>query len=436
MNKLDFVKKGMLGSKYLAEGCEFKKNNDNFKLVATSNKKYEPFLGQLHSESVWNLISESSVTAGVKHNETYGLLLDHFKSGQTIFNKDTNILLKKGEYVIFQSPNSIYLKEPKSIRVTNSVRTGSSRRHGKSSFGYGTSKSVGETKEVIKNIDIGQIIITNKRFIYSGQKRNIDVNISQITGISPHPGGFKLQRKSKQKPEYFTNVNSFVFNYTFNGDTYFYIMDGQIIKAMIEGGLNKTPQTSKLQKLASQKQIESKNEMTSYSLDDFVFKASDNWKVIKNEETSDGFALERIDGKYRAEINISKSYITLNGDEYGKKVKELFDKEGFSLLGSEEIISNGIKLVNISFVNDIGGKSVEFDVAYFFSDEYHYSLYFKNDQSNAAAKDDYEKILRSLKLKDDVKGSDVKPKANFCPNCGIHIEHDGNFCQNCGFKLV
>ena len=312
MNKLDFVKKGMLGSKYLADGCEFKKDKNNFKLVSTSNVKYQPFLGQSHSESVWNLISESSVTSGAKHNETYGLLLDHFKSGHSVFNNNTNILLKKGENVIFQSSNNIYLKEPKSIRVTNSVHTGTSRRHGKSSFGYGASRSVGETKEVIKDIDIGQIIITNKRFVFSGQKRNIDVNISQITGVTPYSDGFKLQRKSKQKPEYFTNVDSFVFNYNFKGDTYFYIMDGQIIKAMIEGGLNKTPQTSELQKLASQKQIESKNEMTSYSLDDFVFRASDNWKMIKNEKTSDGFALERIDGKYRAEISLSKSYITLN----------------------------------------------------------------------------------------------------------------------------
>ena len=37
-------------------------------------------------------------------------------------------------------------------------------------------------------------------------------------------------------------------------------MNGQMIKSFIEGGLNKTPQISKLQKVTSQKQLESKKE--------------------------------------------------------------------------------------------------------------------------------------------------------------------------------
>ena len=45
---------------------------------------------------------------------------------------------------------------------------GSGRRHGNRSVGYGVSKSVGESKEVVKQADVGQIIITNKRFVFSG----------------------------------------------------------------------------------------------------------------------------------------------------------------------------------------------------------------------------------------------------------------------------
>lgn len=268
---MDFVKTGTITHKYLADGCEFKKDKNSYKLISTQNYKYEPFIGKTFSEPMWNLISQSSVTSGEKYNKFYGLLLDHFKCGHTVFNQNSNIMLKKGEEIIFQSPNNIILKEPKSIRVTDSVHVGTARRHGNRGFGYGASKSVGESKEVVKQIDVGQIIITNKRFIYSGNVRNIDVNISQITGITPYTDGFKLQRKSKQKPEYFINVDGYAFNYTFNNDTYFFLMNGQIIKALIEGGLNKIPKVSKLQQIKPRPQPKIEHKKESISRDQIHF---------------------------------------------------------------------------------------------------------------------------------------------------------------------
>lgn len=260
MKKLDFEKKGMVSVKYLADGCEFKKQNNKYKLISTVNNKYQPFIGQVNSESVWDLISKSTITSGPRYDEFYSLLLDHFKSGQTIFNGEVNLLLKKGEKVVYKSFNNVILKEPKSVRVSNSVHAGSGHRRGNRSFGYGASKSVSESHEVVKQIDVGQIIITNKRFIFTGAKRNIDVNISQITGITPYNDAFILQRKNKQKPEYFLNVNGHAFTRNWDNETFFFFMNGQMIKSFIEGGLNKTPQISKLQKVTSQKQLESKQE--------------------------------------------------------------------------------------------------------------------------------------------------------------------------------
>ena len=260
MKKLDFEKKGMVSVKYLADGCEFKKQNDKYKLVSTAKDKYQPFIGQIHSESIWDLISKSSITSGARYNEFYSLLLDHFKSGHTLFTGEVNLLLKKGEIVVYKSFNNIVLKEPKSVRVSNSVHAGTSHRRGKRSFGYGATKSVSESKEVVKQIDVGQIIITNKRFIFTGAKRNVDVNISQITGITPYSDAFILHRKNKQKPEYFMNVNDHAFISNWDNETFFFFMNGQMIKSLIEGGLNKTPEVSKLQKLTAQKQLESKKD--------------------------------------------------------------------------------------------------------------------------------------------------------------------------------
>lgn len=123
---------------------------------------------------------------------------------------------------------------------------------------YGVSKSVSEIQEIIKATDVGQFIITNKRFIFMGDKRNIDVNISQITAITPYCDGFKLQRKNKQKPEYFVNIN-FAFVYAFKNELYFYVLKGDVVKSLIEGGLNKTPQKSKLDELEAQHESNNHN---------------------------------------------------------------------------------------------------------------------------------------------------------------------------------
>ena len=238
---MEFIKKGVILSKYLSDGCEFKKDNNNYKLISTDNEKYTPFIGETHSENIWDLISSSDITHGEKFKKCYLLLLDHFKSGQTIFNKNADILLKKDERVIYVSYNNIRLNEAKSIRVTNSAHYGTRRKHGKSSYGVGVSKSRGESFEEIKNVDTGKITITNKRFIFSGYKRSIDVNISQITGITAYSDGIKLQRKNKQKAEYFIGIDNQTFTYVFDNETYFFKMNGTIIKHMVEGGLNKTP---------------------------------------------------------------------------------------------------------------------------------------------------------------------------------------------------
>lgn len=242
---MNFIKKGTIMTKYVADGCEFKKVGNNYKLSSTFDDKYVPFIGQTHSENIWDMISESDITSGEKHDKMYALILDHYKSGQRMFNKEADILLKKDEIIIFKF-SDIQLNEPKTIRVTNSAHYGSSHRRGKRTHGYGVSTSRGESQEVIKNIDIGEMIITNKRFIFSGAKKNVDVNISQITGVTPYNNGIKLQRKSKQKSEYFVGVDNSVFTYTFGNEKYFFVFNGQFVKAMIEGGLNKTPKKSKL----------------------------------------------------------------------------------------------------------------------------------------------------------------------------------------------
>lgn len=438
---MDFVKKGTIMTKYLSDGCEFKKSNESFTLISTNNDKYNPFIGETHSEEIWDMISSSDITHGEKHDKMYLLLLNHFKSGQTVFNKESNILLKKGERIIYTSGNSIRLNEPKSVRVTNSAHYGTSHRHGNRSHSFGVSKSTGESHDVIKNVDIGQIIITNKRFIFSGAKRNVDVNISQITGITPYNNGIKLQRKNKQKAEYFIGIDNQVFTYSMGNEMYFFTFNGDIIKAMIEGGLNKTPQRSKLMESKSQleskpqsnKQDDSKTNVTiTTDYSKLKLKVPSDWVQQKNDKNA--FTIKRVIDSTECEINVHCELRPSDIESHQDKVTEVI-KNGFGNVTCEHKTISGIDMFLCTSYKEVNDKTLEIIFAFFYDENLLYRL-FLNHKLNSKAKTEYFDILNSIKLLDINGDSNQKDSSNiFCPNCGINIDSDSKFCMECGFKL-
>lgn len=444
---MDFVKKGTLMAKYLSDGCEFKKSDGNFKLISTDNDKYSPFIGETHSEDIWDMISSSDITHGKKHDKMYLLILDHFKSGQTIFNNESNILLKKGERIIYTSGNSIRLNEPKSVRVTNSSHYGTSHKHGNRSHGFGVSKSVGESHEVIKNVDVGQIIITNKRFIFSGAKRNVDVNISQITGITPYNDGIKLQRKNKQKAEYFIGIDSNVFTYGMGNETYFFTCDGTIIKAMIEGGLNKTPKKSKLMEAKSQskselqlepksqdnKQNKSKTNVTiTTDYSKLKLKVPSDWVQQKNDKNA--YTIKRVIDSTECEINVHCELLPTDVEDHQNKIIDVI-KQSFGNVTSEHKTISGIDMFICNSHKKANDKTLEIIVTFFYDENLLYRL-FLSHKLGSKAKTDYFNILNSIKLMAiDEDSNQNDSSAKFCPNCGKNIDADSNFCVECGFKL-
>lgn len=237
---MDFIKKGSIMTKYLTEDSEFKKKGDlEYTLKSTTNPKFNRFVGQTLTESKWDLISECDYTEGPEFNQAYNFLLQKIRSGNQRFNIDqANIILKKDEKVMFTG-GGIDFSEPRAVRVTNSVHMGGGRRTGKNTaLGVGTGRSVSQSQDVMTHIDKGRVTITNKRFIFSGSKKNIDIDLKKITGIDIYTNGIKLQRSNKQKVEQFIGFENFSFNFNMEGKKYYITFNGQVIKALIEAGLN------------------------------------------------------------------------------------------------------------------------------------------------------------------------------------------------------
>ena len=269
---MDFVKKGTLMTKYVTEDCEFKKKSDfEYTLKSTTNPKFNKFVGQTLTVEKWDLISECDYTEGPEFNQAYNFLIQKIRSGNQRFNvEQADIILKKYEKVMFTG-GGIDFSEPRAVRVTNSVHVGGGRRTGRNTaLGVGTGKSVSQSKDVMTHVDRGRVTITNKRFIFSGAKKNINIDLKKITGIDLYTNGIKIHRSNKQKVEQFIGFENISFNFNMDGKKYYITFNGQVVKALIEGGLN----SNDTKKVTTQKKSQPKKvaESPKESNDELLFK--------------------------------------------------------------------------------------------------------------------------------------------------------------------
>ena len=188
-----------------------------------------------------------------------------------------------------------------------------------------------------------------------------------------------------------------------------------------------------MQQLSSQKQIESKTETIKVNFDDFSFEYKSNWKKVENKKESHILTLERMNGTYKSKIQVSASNVPQDFEKFENEVKDLVVKNGFALDSFEKRNVNGIDMLYVSSSK----TPIELDVWYFNSQKHQFGIFLINAQSNAIAKKEYEDIINSIKVKNQIAefGEKSDVKMNFCPNCGNPISHEGHFCQNCGYKL-
>ncbi len=146
------------------------------------------------------------------------------------------ILLKKDEELRCVLPN-ISLKEPRSVRVSSGGYGGPSFRVAKGVyFRVGAFGSKSESREEIRVIDKGMFTLTNKRIVFTGQKRTLSVNLDKIISIDSYSDGIALRRERKQKTQYFIWSEKLAkLTVTIDDRKYEEPFSGLILKYMIEG---------------------------------------------------------------------------------------------------------------------------------------------------------------------------------------------------------
>ena len=137
---------------------------------------------------------------------------------------------------------------------------------------------------MITHIDDGTVTITNKRFIFSGSKKNVNVDLKKINGITVYRNGIRLQRSNKQKIEQFTGFENLSFNFLLEDKKYYITFNGQVIRALIQACLN----SSNTKKLPAKTKTKTKQSTSKpkESNDELLFKYAELYEkgLLTKEE--------------------------------------------------------------------------------------------------------------------------------------------------------
>ncbi len=155
------------------------------------------------------------------------------------FSGSSPVMLKKDESISIIMEN-INLQEPRAVRQTRAAYGGPTIRVAKGvSFRLGGASARSESHDEIKVIDQGKLVLTNKRLIFIGTKRTINIDLRKIMAITPYRDGIESQRENKQKPEYFTGTDKHFINYNINGRSGTIPIHGNVLNAAIQGAITK-----------------------------------------------------------------------------------------------------------------------------------------------------------------------------------------------------
>ena len=195
-------------------GADFLQARNEYYALMDLPDKNHPF---------WLRYKKQALTPQYIKNLAYGNSLDSYgnnpdiqlwmdaieqNTAEPVLEAAQNLMLKKGEYPLL-SLNNITLKEPRSVRVTHGGYAGPRIRVAKGvSFNLGAFGASSESHEEIKVIDNGNLLLTNKRLIFSGSKRSINIQLKKIISIDAYGDGIALRRENKQKTEYFVGLNN------------------------------------------------------------------------------------------------------------------------------------------------------------------------------------------------------------------------------------
>lgn len=144
----------------------------------------------------WNTIALTNKT--LRENT-----LENFRNGDIPNSSNQNIdspaILKSKEHLVWGEQSR--LDEPRAVRHYG----GTSLRVAK---GVRIHMGQSESHQEMRQIDNGYLTLTNKRLIFSGEKRSSNIDLRKIMNVTIYLDGFKVNIENRQKPQFFATKDS------------------------------------------------------------------------------------------------------------------------------------------------------------------------------------------------------------------------------------
>ena len=203
------------------------------KVIDSSNKVWLDYGNQDLTEIEWKNIAYGGLSDAKQKEMDMETWMTELKEGNISVRMgvEPSIILKKNEEIQLALPNVTLLEQ-------RAVRTGG---YGGPSFrvAKGVYFRVGgfqsESHDELRNIDQGTLTLTNKRLVFSGNKRMINIDLRKIVSIEPYSDGIGLKREGKEKIQYFTGINQAELTITIDDRVYKELFSGLILMYLIEG---------------------------------------------------------------------------------------------------------------------------------------------------------------------------------------------------------
>ncbi len=207
------------------------------KVQDTTNTVWQEYGNQSLTEREWKNIAYGGMSDAKQKETDMEYWMTQLKEGDIPLRMggEAPIILKKKEELVFALPN-VSLWEPRAVRRTTGGYGGPSFRVAKGVyFRVGGFSARSESQEELRKIDQGTLALTDKRLVFSGAKRTINIDLRKIVSVEPYSDGIAIRREGKEKTQYFTDIDQAELRITVDDRTYKESFSGLILMYLIEG---------------------------------------------------------------------------------------------------------------------------------------------------------------------------------------------------------